>query len=147
MFPASYGMCACLLQASAAQPSSSSQLTPLQEQPISHLGYRHCTMPVLQIPGLWPPCQKLQEVRGGHFLRSTQPQVWHRRVAGRAQERVPRLPLQEQLHPHTEEAEGLLLVQRAARPSLPRCPGARSQAREDGPGGDHNGGQRACAFF
>lgn len=75
-------------------------------------------MPFLQIPGLWPPRQEFQEVRGGNLFGPAKPQVWNGRLAGGAKERFPRLPLQEQLHSNAEEAKGLLLVQRAARPPV-----------------------------
>ena len=47
-----------------------------QEQPLPHLRYRHCQMPILPLPSLWPTGQKFQEIRGGHFLRSAEPEIW-----------------------------------------------------------------------
>ena len=78
----------------------------------------------LPLPGLWQAREELEEVRGGHLLRPAQPQIRHRCFAGGAQEPVPRLPLQEQLHPHAEEAKGFLLVQRTTRSPFLGCSGA-----------------------
>ena len=122
-------------------------LTGDQEQPLPHLGHGYRTVPLLQVPSFRAACQELQEVRGRYILRPAQPQVRYRCLAGRAEKSVPGLLVQEQLHPNAEEAEGVLLVQRAPRPALPRCIGARSQAREDGAGGYDDGGQRAGVVF
>ena len=70
----------------------------LQEQPLSHLRHRYCTMPFFQIPSLRPTREELEEIRGGYLLRSAKPEVWHRRVPRRAQEWIPGFPIQEQLH-------------------------------------------------
>jgi hypothetical protein len=64
-------------------------LINLQEQPFSHLWHRYRTMPVLQISGFWPACQELEEIRGGHLLRSAQPEIGYRCFFGGAQERIP----------------------------------------------------------
>lgn len=70
-------------------------------------------MPRISISSVWSSGEELEEVRRGHFLRSPQPESWHRCDIGGTEERILRLPVQEQLHPNSEEAEGVLLVQRA----------------------------------
>lgn len=101
-------------------------------------------MPGFSIPSLWTAREELEEVRGRYLLRLAKPQGRHRRHARRAQEPVPRFPLQEQLHPDTEEAKGFLLVQRAPRSTVSRCAGKGLEEGEDGPGGYHPRRQRAC---
>jgi len=81
-------------------------------------------MPLLQISGIWSTSEELEEVRGGYLFGSAEPEIWHRCLPRRTQECLLGFPIQEQLHQDTEEAKGLLLVQRATRPTLPRRPGA-----------------------
>lgn len=77
-------------------------------------------MPVLPLPSFRPTGEEFKEVRGGHLLGSAKSKVGHRCLARGAKEWFLGLPVQEQLHSNTEEAKGLLLVQRATRPTLPR---------------------------
>jgi len=88
-------------------------LTRSQEQPLSHFWHRHCAVSFFQISSVWTTGEELEEVRGGYILRPAKPQVGHRCVVGGAKECFLGFPIQEQLHPNTKEAEGLLLVQRA----------------------------------
>jgi hypothetical protein len=81
-----------------------------QEQPFPHLRHRHRSVSFFPFPGLWKTSQELEEVRGGHFLRSPKPQVWNRCITRRTKESILRLLVQKQLHSNTEEAKGLLLV-------------------------------------
>ena len=102
---------------------------------------------VVSLPGLWPSGQELEEIRGRHLLRSTQPQVGDRRLPRRTQEPVLGFPIQKQLHPDTKEAKGLLLVQCTARSLVPRCSRARFEEGEDGTGGYHCRRRRTGPLF
>lgn len=86
----------------------------LQEQPFPHFRNRYSPLSCIPISSLWTTGQKLKEIRGRYLFRLAKLEGWDRCYAGRTEEPVPRFPLQEQLHPNTEKAEGLLLVQRAS---------------------------------
>lgn len=47
-------------------------LTYFQEQSLPYLRYRHRKMFVVQVPGLRPACEELEEIRGRYLLGSAE---------------------------------------------------------------------------